>query len=77
MSFFLVWWSTVARGVGRATVAKWKKIYTDNEASASGFWGFIAKFLLNIQYSVADENALNWPKSNRRINFSYFSKFKD
>ncbi len=36
-----------------------KKNYTDDEAGVGGFGGFIAKCFVNIQYSVADENALN------------------
>ena len=55
-------WASYCRKVRK------KKNYTDDKAGVGGFGGFIAKCFVNIRYSVVDEDALNWPKSSRRIN---------
>ncbi len=49
---------------------KVKKNYTDFKADVGGFWGFIAKFFMNIQFAYSGANA---PKIGR-MNF-YFMLF--
>ncbi len=49
---------TVARPFGQVTVKKTFLHLQFKETDAGGFWGIIAKFLLNLRFDWADEKAL-------------------
>ena len=66
---YYIKWEAFGLWMNRCTTSstrycrKWKLGLKYGESGAGVFCGFLANFLVNIRYSLANENALTWPNN--------------